>query len=326
MSADEMVVARGLVKRFGDVVALDGVDLTAPAGSVRAVLGPNGAGKTTALRILSTVLRPDGGEARIGGHDVVDDAAAVRSLIGVTGQSIALDSALTGRQNLNFIGRLNQLHKAEARRRSGDLLDQVDLSDAADRPVATYSGGMRRRIDVAAGLIGQPRVLFLDEPTTGLDLPSRIGMWQLIRSRVDTGTTVVLTTQYLDEADQAADHVSIIADGRVVADGTPSELRSRVPGQRLELRVDDLGDLSRAADIITESTGHRPASDHRTGQLSLTVTDSGGLLAELAHRLDAAGITTAELAVRRPSLDDVFLALVGAAPANPNAPSTTTAT
>jgi len=321
-----MVVAHGLVKRFGDVVALDGVDLVAPTGSVLAVLGPNGAGKTTALRILTTVLRPDGGEARIGGHDVIAAAGEVRSLIGVTGQSIALDSALTGRQNLEFIARLYHLDKAEARRRSGELLDQVDLGDAADRPVATYSGGMRRRIDVAAGLIGQPRVLFLDEPTTGLDLPSRIALWQLIRSRVDNGTTVVLTTQYLDEADQAADRISIIADGRVVAAGTPSELRSRVPGQRLELRVADVGDLSRAAEIITECTGQRPDSDHRTGQLSLTVTDSGGLLAELAHRLDAAGITTAELAVRRPSLDDVFLALVGATPANLDSTSTTTAT
>jgi daunorubicin resistance ABC transporter ATP-binding subunit len=321
MSADQMVIAHGLVKRFGDVVALDGVDLIAPAGSVLAVLGPNGAGKTTALRILTTVLRPDRGEARIGGYDVVADAAAVRSLIGVTGQSIALDAALTGRQNLNFIARLYHVDKAEARRRSADLLHQVDLGDAADRPVATYSGGMRRRIDVAAGLIGQPRVLFLDEPTTGLDLPSRIGLWQLIRSRVDNGTTVVLTTQYLDEADEAADHITIIAEGRVVAAGTPNELRSRLPGQRLELRVADLGDLSRAADVFTECTRQRPDSDPRTGQLSLTVTDGGGLLAELAHRLDAAGITTAELAVRRPSLDDVFLALVRATPAAPAEPT-----
>jgi oleandomycin transport system ATP-binding protein len=321
MSTDQMVVAHGLVKRFGDVVALDGVDLVAQTGTVLAVLGPNGAGKTTALRILTTVLRPDGGEARIGGHDVVAHAAAVRPLIGVTGQSIALDAALTGRQNLEFIARLNHLDKAEARRRSGDLLDQVDLGDAADRPVATYSAGMRRRIDVAAGLIGQPRVLFLDEPTTGLDLPSRIGLWQLIRSRVENGTTVVLTTQYLDEADQAADHITIIAGGRVVADDTPNELRSRLPGQRLELRVADLGDLSRAADVVAECTAQRPDTDQRTGQLSLTVTDSAGLLAKLANRLDAAGITSAELAVRPPSLDDVFLALVGATPAAPAEPT-----
>ncbi|HEX4982471.1 MAG TPA: DUF4162 domain-containing protein, partial [Ilumatobacteraceae bacterium] len=191
-------------------------------------------------------------------------------------------------------------------------------------PVATYSGGMRRRIDVAAGLIGQPRVLFLDEPTTGLDLPSRIGLWQLIRSRVDNGTTVVLTTQNLDEADQAADRITIIAEGRVIASGTPNELRSHVPGQRLELRLADPGDLRRAADVVSDCTGRRPESDPRTGQISVTVTDGGGLLAEVAGRLDTAGIETAELAVRRPSLDDVFLALVTPSPAPPCEPTSAT--
>jgi daunorubicin resistance ABC transporter ATP-binding subunit len=327
MTVGESVVAHALVKRFGLVVALDGVDLVAPEGSILAVLGPNGAGKTTALRILAGVLRPDSGQAKICGHDVVTDAAAVRSLIGVTGQSITLDAALTGRQNLQFIGRLHHLNTAEARRRSGELLDQLDLTDAADRPVATYSAGMRRRIDIAAGLIGQPRVLFLDEPTTGLDLPSRIGLWQLIRARVDNGTTVVLTTQYLEEADQAADRITVIDRGRVVAAGTPNELRSRVPGRRLELRVADLGDLSRATDLVAACTGRRPDTDARTGQLSLTVTDGDTLLAELARRLDAAGIESAELSLSRPTLDDVFLALIGSAsPATANPPASSTRT
>jgi daunorubicin resistance ABC transporter ATP-binding subunit len=315
LNGDAGVVAWGLVKRFGAVTALDGVDLAAETGSILAVLGPNGAGKTTALRILSTVLRPDRGEARIGGHDVVTEAAAVRSLIGVTGQTIALDAALTGRQNLRFIGRLHQLDRAEARRRADDLLDQLDLTEAADRPVATYSGGMRRRIDVAASLIGRPRVLFLDEPTTGLDLPGRLGLWRLIRTSVDDGTTVVLTTQYLEEADQAADHITIIDHGRVIADGTPTQLKARIASQRLELRVAAVADVDRAADVVASAGAGRPQGDPRTGVLTLTVTCGDKLVAEVAPRLVAAGIDYAELALRPPTLDEVFLALTNNGPA-----------
>ena len=303
------IAAEGLVKRFGSTVALDGIDLAAHQGSILGVLGPNGAGKTTAVRILATLLRPDAGTARVGGYDVVRDADRVRRMIGLTGQYASVDDDLTGTENLVLIGQLLDLRTSDARARAAELLRHFELTDAADRPVKTYSGGMRRRLDLAAGLVGRPDVLYLDEPTTGLDPVRREDIWRIVRTLVDDGVTVLLTTQYLEEADALADEISVIDQGRVIATGTPAELKRIVGGQHLDLRPADTSRLADAAAILAEVAGHPPESPGR-GQLTVPVADDTALTATVA-RLDAAGIGVAELSLRLPNLDDVFFTLTG---------------
>jgi ABC-2 type transport system ATP-binding protein len=306
------ILVEGLTKSFGDVHALRGIDLVVPRGTVLGVLGPNGAGKTTAVRILTTLLLPDKGRALVDGRDVVRQAAAVRRSIGLSGQSAAIQEELTGRENLELIGRLFHLSKPESRIRAAQLLEQFDLVDAANRPAKTYSGGMQRRLDLAASLVGRPQVLFLDEPTTGLDPRSRLGMWDIIRSLVEGGTTLLLTTQYLDEADELADEIVVIDHGLVIAAGTSEELKSRVGGDVLEFTVPDRNRLSDAVSAIAIVGEGEPHADKETGVVSVGVGGRGSdALVDTVRALDTAGVQTRGLALRRPSLDDVFLALTG---------------
>jgi daunorubicin resistance ABC transporter ATP-binding subunit len=301
--------AEGLTKRFGDTVALAGVDLDVPAGSILAVLGPNGAGKTTAVRILTTLTTPDAGRAWVAGHDVVRDPGAVQRSIGVTAQDATVDGLLTGRQNLVMIGRLSGLRRADARHRATELLAQFDLTDAADRVLTGYSGGMRRRLDLAAGLVTRPPVLFLDEPTTGLDPTSRVRMWEVIRALVTSGVTLLLTTQYLDEADELADRIVVIDHGRVIADGTSGELKSDVGGARLEVTLST--PAAGAADALTPFVAG-PVHVSRDGRrLRAPVRSGSGLATTVVRALDHAGIAVDDVEVRQPSLDDVFFALTG---------------
>ena len=301
-----------MTKSFGDVQALRGIDLVVPRGTVLGVLGPNGAGKTTAVRILTTLLQPDKGRALVEGRDVVRQAAAVRRLIGLSGQSAAIQEELTGRENLEIIGRLYHLSTPDSRARAIDLLEQFDLVDAADRYAKNYSGGMQRRLDLAASLVGRPEVLFLDEPTTGLDPRSRLGMWDIIRSLVAGGTTLLLTTQYLDEADELADEIVVIDHGLVIAAGTAEELKSRVGGDVLEFSVPDRNLISDAVTAIARIGEGEPHADKETGTVSVGVGGRGGdALVDAVRSLDAASVQTRGLALRRPSLDDVFLALTG---------------
>ena len=306
------ILVEGLTKSFGDVHALRGIDLVVPRGTVLGVLGPNGAGKTTAVRILTTLLLPDKGRALVDGRDVVRQAAAVRRSIGLSGQSAAIQEELTGRENLELIGRLFHLSRPESRIRAAQLLEQFDLVDAAGRPAKTYSGGMQRRLDLAASLVGRPQVLFLDEPTTGLDPRSRLAMWDIIRSLAEGGTTLLLTTQYLDEADELADEIVVIDHGLVIAAGTAEELKSRVGGDVLEFTVPDRNRLSDAVNAIAiVGEGERHA-DKETGVVSVGVGGRGSdALIDAVRALDAGGVQTRGLALRRPSLDDVFLALTG---------------
>ncbi|MEV6896390.1 ATP-binding cassette domain-containing protein [Amycolatopsis sp. NPDC051372] len=304
------IKAEGLVKQFGETKALDGVDLEVPFGKVVGVLGPNGAGKTTAVRILATLIKPDAGHATVGGFDVVQDPVRVRSLIGLTGQYASVDEDLNGIENLVLIGRLLDLSRADAKARAKELLERFELSDAAKRPIRTYSGGMRRRIDLAASLVGRPEVLYLDEPTTGLDPHARNEVWAVVRGLVADGATVLLTTQYLEEADQLADKITVFDHGHVVADGRADELKRRVGGQTLQVRPTSLADLDAVARILGELTGVRPTRDNDTGLLTAPVSDPV-LLSTLVRKLDEAGITSDELALRLPSLDEVFLALTG---------------
>jgi ABC-2 type transport system ATP-binding protein len=304
------ILVEGLTKSFGDVHALRGIDLSVPRGTVLGVLGPNGAGKTTAVRILTTLLPPDGGRAVVDGYDVVRDAAAVRRSIGLSGQSAAIQEELTGRENLEIIGRLYHLRWPQARSRAVELLEQFGLSDAADRPSKTYSGGMQRRLDLAASLVGRPRVLFLDEPTTGLDPRSRLGMWDIIRSLVADGTTILLTTQYLDEADELADEIIVIDHGEVIAAGTAEELKGRAGGDVVEFTVPDRSRVAAAAAAVA-AVGE-PHADPETGVVSIGVGGRGSdALIGAVRALDAAGVVTTGLGLRRPSLDDVFLTLTG---------------
>jgi oleandomycin transport system ATP-binding protein len=304
------IQAEGLVKRFGETVALNGVDLEVPTGKVVGVLGPNGAGKTTAVRILATLLQPDGGRATVGGYDVVRDPVRVRSLIGLTGQYASVDEDLSGTENLVLIGRLLGLSRPESKTRAAGLLEQFELTEAAGRAAKTYSGGMRRRLDLAASLVGRPQVLYLDEPTTGLDPHARNEVWAVIRRLVADGATVLLTTQYLDEADQLADSITVIDHGRVVASGRADELKRRVGGQTMLVRPTSLADLDIVATILGELTGVTPSRDDDTGLLTAPVADPV-LLSTMVRKLDDAGITADELALRLPSLDEVFLALTG---------------
>jgi oleandomycin transport system ATP-binding protein len=303
------VEAAGLVKRFGPTVALDGIDLAVRQGSVLGVLGPNGAGKTTAVRILATLLSPDAGSARVLGHDVLREGVRVRRQIGLTGQYASVDEDLTGTENLMLIGRLLNLSRRDARARSSELLASFDLTEAADKPAKHYSGGMRRRLDLAASLVGRPAVMYLDEPTTGLDPSKREDMWQLVRGLVADGTTVLLTTQYLDEADALADEITVIDHGKVIASGTPAELKHVVGGQTIEVRPLDPEDLPAVAGILGTISTVRPESPAR-GVLSVPVAGDAAL-ADVAVRLAAEGIPVAEFSLRLPSLDEVFFALTG---------------
>ena len=306
------IVVEGLVKRFGDSTALAGVDLAVPEGTVLGLLGPNGAGKTTIVRVLATLLRPDGGRAEVAGVDVVAEPDRVRASIGLTGQYAAVDEYLTGRENLEMVGRLYRLGGREARSRAGQLLERFDLTDAANRPAKTYSGGMRRRLDIAASLIARPRVLFLDEPTTGLDPRSRLGMWEFIADLVGEGTTILLTTQYLEEADRLADSMVVIDRGRVIARGTADELKAQVGGERLELTVASVGDLAVATEALASlAAAGEPRADEQTRRLALPVTGGTGTLAEALRRLDERGVQVLDVGLRRPDLDDVFLTLTG---------------
>jgi ABC-2 type transport system ATP-binding protein len=311
-SSGPAILVEGLTKSFKEVRALRGIDLSVPHGTVLGVLGPNGAGKTTAVRILTTLLRPDGGRALVEGFDVVKQPAAVRRTIGLSGQSAAIQEELTGRENLEIVGRLYHLSWPKARSRATELLEQFDLTEAADRAAKNFSGGMQRRLDLAASLVGEPRVLFLDEPTTGLDPRSRLGMWDIIRSLRAGGTTLLLTTQYLDEADELADEIVVIDHGQVIAAGTAEELKGRIGGDVLEFTVPDRNRVSDAADAIARIGEGDPHVDKETGVINVGVGSRGSdALIEAVRGLDGAGVQTQGLALRRPSLDDVFLALTG---------------
>jgi ABC-2 type transport system ATP-binding protein len=313
--------AEGLRKSYGKTLALDGLDLRVEEGTILGLLGPNGAGKTTVVRILTTLLSPDAGRAEVAGLDVVRQADELRSRIGLTGQYAAVDEYLTGRENLEMVGRLYHLPKREARRRADELLQRFDLVDAASRLVKTYSGGMRRRLDLSASLVFSPPVLFLDEPTTGLDPRSRIAMWDIIGELVSGGTTLLLTTQYLDEADRLADRICVVDAGRVIAEGTSGELKARVGGERLEVTLEQEDGLEDAARVL-ERYAHADGGvrvDTERRYLVATVAGGAGLLAAVVRDLDAARVRVDELGLHRPTLDDVFLTLTGHA-AEPDAP------
>ena len=305
---DHAIWAEGLVKRFGETTALDGVDLGVRTGTVLGLLGPNGAGKTTAVRVLATLLNPDAGRATVGGYDVVREAHQVRQLVGLTGQYAAVDEMLTGTENLVLIGRLLGIPKAEAKLRAGELMRQFDLTEAADRATKTYSGGMRRRLDLAASLVGRPPMLFLDEPTTGLDPRARHELWGLIRSLVAGGVTVLLTTQYLDEADELADEIVVIDHGRVIATGTPDELKAKTGSQTLAVRPEDEAHLSIVTSVVGELAKATPEVD---GQRVTAPVTAPAVLPAVVRRLDDAGVVVTELTLRSSSLNEVFLSLTG---------------
>jgi ABC-2 type transport system ATP-binding protein len=309
------VLAEGLEKSYGKTRALDGLELRAEEGTVLGLLGPNGAGKTTAVRIFTTLLKPDAGYAEVAGLDVATQAGELRSCIGLTGQYAAVDEYLTGRENLEMVGRLYHLPKKTARRRADELLERFDLSDAATRLVKTYSGGMRRRLDLAASLVYSPRVLFLDEPTTGLDPRSRLTMWEIIGELVAGGTTLLLTTQYLDEADRLADRIAVVDTGKVIAEGTADQLKARVGGERLELVVSEGKGLEAATRVLARyaQRGDGVRTDPGRRQVGATVEGGARLLAAVVRDLDAADVQVDDLGLRRPTLDDVFLALTGRA-------------
>jgi len=306
-----IIEARGLAKRFGKTQALDGLDLTAESGQVVALLGPNGAGKTTFIRTVATLLEPDRGELRVGGYDVRRQAAEVRRIIGLAGQFAAIEPTMTGRENLRMVARLFGQSRKSAKANAASVLAALGLTEAGDRLVRTYSGGMRRKLDLGASLVGAPRLLLLDEPTTGLDPRSRIELWDAIRAMVGQGTDVLLTTQYLDEADNLASHVVIIDHGRVVADGTPSELKQRVGGEVIEVHVRDAADMPRVAQVLGRSGHGEVRMDEGTRQVGVTVEGGGRVLMEALRAVQEAGVEVEDIALRQPRLDEVFLALTG---------------
>lgn len=305
------VLAEGLRKRYGDTRALDGFDLRVPQGTVCGLLGPNGAGKTTAVRVLSTLLRPDAGMAKVAGFDVERQAAEVRYSIGLAGQQAAVDEVLTGEQNLEMFGRLYHLDARTARKRAGELLEQFGLAEVGSKQAKGYSGGMRRRLDLAASFVLAPRVLFLDEPTTGLDPRGRNEVWGAVRSLVAAGTTVLLTTQYLDEADRLADRIVVIDAGRAIANGTPEELKASVGGYRIDVVVHGAEELAVAAGTIGRVCDAEPEIDPEARRVSAPVAGRGSILTEVVRALDDAGVAAEDLGLRRPTLDDVFLRLTG---------------
>ncbi len=311
----DLISAHGLVKiyksRKSEVRALDGVDLAVPEGTVLGLLGPNGAGKTTTVRILATLLKPDAGSATVAGHDVVKEPDAVRRLMGLSGQYAAVDENLTGSENLWLFGRLYQLSSREAHQRADELLTQFDLVDARDRVVKTYSGGMRRRLDLASALIGRPSLLILDEPTTGLDPRSRLGMWDVIRGLVRDGVTLLLTTQYLEEADELAHMIAVVDHGKIIARGTADELKSQVGGERIEVVIRDRSAIVTARELLARDCGEDPKLDEHTRKLTVPAHGGAQTLVQIVRDLDEAGIHIDDIALRRPTLDDVFLALTG---------------
>jgi ABC-2 type transport system ATP-binding protein len=313
--SDDAVIAEGLVKiyrtRKSEVRALDGLDLTVREGSVLGLLGPNGAGKTTTVRIFATLLKPDAGRATVAGFDVARQAKELRSVIGLSGQYAAVDENLTGKENLWMFGRLYQLSSAAANARATELLDQFDLADAGDRVVKTYSGGMRRRLDLASALIGRPRILFMDEPTTGLDPRSRLGMWEVIRGLVREGTTLLLTTQYLEEADELADQIAVVDRGVIIARGTSDELKSQVGGERLDVVIKRRDDIASARPILERLCAGAVSLDEHTRRLSVATTAGVSVLVAAVRELADANIEVDDIAMHRPSLDDVFLTLTG---------------
>jgi ABC-2 type transport system ATP-binding protein len=306
-----MIVAEGLEKHFGSTHALRGLDLDVAEGTILGLLGPNGAGKTTAVRILTTLLKPDAGRAEVAGIDVLRHAPEVRRRIGVAGQNATLDEVLTGRENLEMIGRLFRLPGAEARSRASGLLERFDLGEIADRVTKTYSGGERRRLDLAGALVAEPPVLFLDEPTTGLDPRGRLSMWDLIGALAKGGTTVLMTTQYLEEADLLADDIAVIDHGRLIARGTALELKQRTGGERLEILVTNQDQVPAAAAALATLSGGQPFVDAAARHVSVPVTSHGGVLTRAVRELDAAGVEVDDIGFRRPTLDEVFLALTG---------------
>jgi ABC-2 type transport system ATP-binding protein len=305
-----IVEVDGIARSFGETRALRGVDLRVPEGGVVALLGPNGAGKTTLVRILSTLIEPDAGSARVAGFDVVKQPVAVRRCIGTAGQYAAVDETLTGRENLEMVGRLSRLSKKQAAERAAEVLERVSLLDAADRPLKTYSGGMRRRIDLGAGLVAHPRVLLLDEPTTGLDPANRMDLWAYLRELVNEGATILLTTQYLEEADQLASEVVVIDHGDIIASGTPTELKQRLAGDVLDITVDDR-ELDRVSTLLADVGSEPPSIDRGTRRVSVAVGGGATSLVDAVRRLDEQQIRVVDITLRRPSLDDVFLALTG---------------
>ncbi|GAA3423190.1 ATP-binding cassette domain-containing protein [Streptosporangium sandarakinum] len=305
------VVAEGLRKRYGDADALDGFDLTVPEGTVYGLLGPNGAGKTTAVRILTTLLRPDAGRAVVAGFDVVTQPDRVRHAIGLAGQQPTVDEILTGRENLEMWGRLRHLDAAAARRRAGELLERFGLAEAAGKRVKHYSGGMRRRLDLAAAFVLAPRVLFLDEPTTGLDPRNRNEVWQTVRGLAEAGSTVLMTTQYLFEADRLAHRIAVVDAGRVIAEDTPERLKSTVGGDHLDLVLRHAADLAEAARVLAGAAGAEPVADHDTRRLTVPVRDRIGALTRIMRELQERGVEVEDVTLRRPTLDEVFLSITG---------------
>ena len=306
------IETEGLRKSFGDLEALCGIDLRVEAGTILGLLGPNGAGKTTAVRILTTLLPPSGGSARVAGLDVARDAAALRARIGLAGQYAAVDENLTGFENLEMVGRLYHLGRGPSRERATELLEVFELADAAERLVKTYSGGMRRRLDLAAALVARPPVLFLDEPTTGLDPRSRIGLWEVIEARVAAGTTVLLTTQYLDEADRLADRIAVIDHGNLIDEGSSDELKQRVGGERIELRLERSDQCDAAIAALADLAADTPSAED--GTIRVPVREHRGTIAAAVRKLDAEGIGIDDILVTRPTLDDVFMTLTGRPP------------